>query len=243
MKSKKIIITTSWDDGHPLDIKLCSILQKYNIKGTIYIPILNKERDVMDEKEIKKISKNFEIGGHTYNHSVLTNLSNSEIDDEIIRSKKKMEEITDTKIISFCYPRGKYNKEIMKKVKNAGYVGGRTTEIFRTSFSNSFELHTTIQAVNRTLASRGKNVITSNSRKMTQELLFTKTLFNKWDVIAKKSLDYVLKNGGIWHLWGHSWEINDNNDWDTLEDVLEYVQMKGRAHNAEFVTNKEIFCM
>ena len=85
----KIFITTSWNDGHPLDVKLCSLLKKYEIKGTIYIPITNKEHEVMDEDTIKEISKNFEIGGHTYNHLILTNLSNDEINDELISSKEK----------------------------------------------------------------------------------------------------------------------------------------------------------
>ena len=237
----KTLITTSWDDGHPLDVKLCSLLQKYEIKGTIYTPITNKEHEVMDKDTIKEISKNFEIGGHTYNHLILTNLSEDEINDELVRSKKVLEEITETKIVSFCYPRGKYNKNIMKKVQNAGYIGGRTAEIFRTSFSNPYEVHTTVQAVDRVLASKGKGVIASSNRKMTQKLLFTGNLFNRWNVIAKKTLDYVLKNGGVWHLWGHSWEIDNNNDWLLLEDVLEYAQIEGRRYNAKFVTNKEIF--
>ena len=34
---KKTIVTTSWDDGHKLDLKLAALLKKYNIKGTFYI--------------------------------------------------------------------------------------------------------------------------------------------------------------------------------------------------------------
>ena len=40
------IITTSWDDGHPLDFKLAELLNKYNLKGTFYIPRSNAEHRV-----------------------------------------------------------------------------------------------------------------------------------------------------------------------------------------------------
>jgi hypothetical protein len=32
-----IYVTTSWDDGHKLDMKLAVLLKKYGIKGTFYI--------------------------------------------------------------------------------------------------------------------------------------------------------------------------------------------------------------
>jgi hypothetical protein len=28
-----------------------------------------------------------------------------------------------------------------------------------------------------------------------------------WDRIAAESMDFIINNGGVWHLWGHSWEI------------------------------------
>ena len=62
-----------------------------------------------------------------------------------------------------------------------------------------------------------------------------------WDEIALESLNYVLEHGGIWHLWGHSWEIENNEDWEKLENLLKIVQIKGKEQNAEFLTNGEIF--
>ena len=49
---KQIIVTTSWDDGHPLDFKIASLLEEYNLKGTFYIPKANCENLVMEEEEI-----------------------------------------------------------------------------------------------------------------------------------------------------------------------------------------------
>jgi len=31
-------ITTSWDDGHPMDLRVAALLAKYGIAGTFYVP-------------------------------------------------------------------------------------------------------------------------------------------------------------------------------------------------------------
>ncbi len=63
---KKIYFTTSWDDGHKLDLKLSELLAKYNIAGTFYIAKDFQGR--MTDEDIIKISKNNEIGAHTITH-------------------------------------------------------------------------------------------------------------------------------------------------------------------------------
>ena len=63
-KMKKIIITTSWDDGHRLDLKLKNLLLKYNIPATFYVPISNKERDCMNSTQINEIARKFDIIWH-----------------------------------------------------------------------------------------------------------------------------------------------------------------------------------
>jgi hypothetical protein len=47
--------------------------------------------------------------------------------------------------------------------------------------------------------------------------------FKSWDRIAIETLNFVAENGGIWHLWGHSWEVDENNDWERLERVFRRV--------------------
>lgn len=240
MDSKKIIITTSWDDGDPSDKKLSQILLKHSIPGTFYIPVKNGTMKLLTNEDIKDLSKNFEIGGHTLNHSTLSTLPQDMIKDEIMIGKEKLEEICG-KIISFAYPRGKYNDVVIKMVKDAEFKGARTAEILRTTVNDPFEYHPTVHATNRILLSKGKQMFFSDNRLLFSSLLSSGTIFKTWDKIAKKSLDFVLTNGGIWHLWGHSWEIEQNNDWKLLDDVLAYVKKKGKEFGAEFLTNGELF--
>ncbi|GIW64484.1 MAG: hypothetical protein KatS3mg092_0417 [Patescibacteria group bacterium] len=130
----KLIFTTSWDDGYPLDKKLLSFLIKYNIKGTFYIPLQNKERQVMKRNYIKKIySLGMEIGSHTLTHPILTKIDENQAQHELIESKKKLEEIIKKPVISFCYPKGKANPNLLNLVKKAGYKLARSTVLFHTN--------------------------------------------------------------------------------------------------------------
>jgi hypothetical protein len=38
--------------------------------------------------------------------------------------------------------------------------------------------------------------------------------------------DEVLAKGGVFHLWGHSWEVDKNNDWYALRRVLDYISQR-----------------
>ncbi len=64
--------------------------------------------------------------------------------------------------------------------------------------------------------------------------MFTKD----WAKIAKNTFDYVNQNGGVWHLWGHSWEIDKYNDWNKFEKILSYISNR---KNLRYLTNSEIF--
>jgi len=64
--------------------------------------------------------------------------------------------------------------------------------------------------------------------------------FNKnmdWEYLAKKMFDHVLEQGGVYHLWGHSWLIDQHKDWDKLDRVLAYISDKKAVKYAE---NKEL---
>ena len=236
----KKIVTTSWDDGYTTDKKLCSILKTYGIKGTIYSPLEYPEYEILNYDELKELSKDFEIGSHTYSHKILPLLSEEEIMTELLKSKEKLEEITSNDVISFCYPDGKYDQHVVDCVKKSGYKGARTTSLFRTNISNPFLMGTTIQAVDRMILSKGKQILNTDNKNFGNYLLSGGRIFKNWHSLAISSFDYVMKNGGIWHLWGHSKEIEDNNDWKQLEKVLEYVSNNGKKNNAEFLTNGEI---
>ena len=92
MKKKKLIITTSWDDGSVLDLKLAELLEKYSIKGTFNIPKAYLDNP-LQQKDIEDIDRKFEIGAHTLTHADLTAISLTEARKEIEGSKAYLEDL------------------------------------------------------------------------------------------------------------------------------------------------------
>ena len=234
----KVIITTSWDDGHPLDLKLANLLKRYGIPATFYVPVKIQGETTLTPDQIKEIAEDFDIGGHTYSHVNLTELPKEKAFEEIIKGKKYLEETIDREIQSFCHPFGAYNKEVISMVKKAGFEGARTVKLLEIKVSSPFEIGTTVHVGEggrshfRDFLKRSK--VLPNIR-MPIYLLARNLLFKDWFETAVDSLDFVVKNGGVFHLWGHSWEIDSGNIWEKLKLIFEYI--------SEVSKNKDILLM
>ncbi|MGS2724297.1 polysaccharide deacetylase family protein [Porticoccus sp. GXU_MW_L64] len=89
--------------------KDCEINSYINIaKETLCLNYV-EERCLMNSAEIKCMQKSglVDIGSHTMNHTRLTDSTCSPVlQQEIVQSKIKLQEITGTKIDIFCYPNG-----------------------------------------------------------------------------------------------------------------------------------------
>jgi hypothetical protein len=55
--------------------------------------------------------------------------------------------------------------------------------------------------------------------------------------MGKKMLDTVDEQGGIWHFWGHSWQVEEKNEWNILEELMAYASSK---KNFQFLTNGDM---
>ena len=67
------------------------------------------------------------IGSHTLSHPRLTRLPLSEAREEIVSSKKKLEELFGVAVEHFCYPYGDWNPAVRDLVAEAGYRTACTT--------------------------------------------------------------------------------------------------------------------
>ncbi|MBI4688141.1 MAG: polysaccharide deacetylase family protein [Nitrospirae bacterium] len=68
-----------------------------------------------------------EIGAHTRTHARLPELSRAEIEEEVIGSKKELEDALNLSIKSFAYPYGLFNEESVEAVREAGFQIACTT--------------------------------------------------------------------------------------------------------------------
>jgi peptidoglycan/xylan/chitin deacetylase (PgdA/CDA1 family) len=73
------------------------------------------------------VDSGMEIGAHTITHRNLTELSSREQEEEIAGSKDILEKRLGVTVETFCYPRGKYDEQIIDIVKKAGFKTACTT--------------------------------------------------------------------------------------------------------------------
>lgn len=217
---QKVRVTTSWDDGHKLDLRLATLLRKYGIRGTFYVCPQDREfkaEDLLRTQDILAISRDFEIGGHTITHPRLTKITIAEAEDEIVQSKSYLEELLQREVTAFCYPGGDYNDEVKGLVKKHGYKLARTTKRYAFDIPpDVFELPTTFHTYAHY----------SDLHKIFYFSDLSPIALVKhwnWELLAISLFDRVCKTGGIFHLWGHSWEIEKYNGWQKLENVLSYI--------------------
>jgi peptidoglycan/xylan/chitin deacetylase (PgdA/CDA1 family) len=76
----------------------------------------------MDERQLREVSDmGFEIGSHTSSHKDLSRLDYSAAWSELDTSKKKIEDITGKEVRSVAFPFGRYNANVVKWAREAGY--------------------------------------------------------------------------------------------------------------------------
>jgi hypothetical protein len=79
-------------------------------------------------QEIREMSEDgIDFGAHTVNHPILTNISLSEAEREIVQSKKEIEEKISKEVRHFAYPNGEFNDDIINLVKKSGFLSAVTT--------------------------------------------------------------------------------------------------------------------
>lgn len=232
-------LTISVDDGHPTDLKSAELLSKYGLKATFYIPRINSEKAVMKESDIKIIAESFEIGGHTYSHKPLSNLADNEIKKEVQDGKRWLEQLLGREIIPFCYPRGKFNSSVIRAVRDSGFKGARTCMYNLNDFPKNpflWGVGTHAHSHSRTVQIRHA-ILEKNFKGLVNFFLVHKGNVD-WINHFKLVVEYVERNGGIVHLYLHSWEIDKLNEWRRLEDLFRYLSAK---KSFKRLTNGELF--
>jgi peptidoglycan-N-acetylglucosamine deacetylase len=227
-------VTTSWDDGHVLDERLAGLLSAKEIKATFYIATQNVEYPasaLLDAAGLRELATRFEIGGHTLTHRRLTGLSLADADADIRAGKARLEEITDRAVTSFCYPGGQYKAEHAALVKDAGFRCARTVRRLCTgAVTDPFAMATTVQA--RPHPRDWPRIAAANRFRPVRSV----RCFD-WAALAVSLFDQVLAEGGVFHLWGHSWEVDRLGQWDRLAMVLDHISHRPQAR---YVTNGEL---
>ncbi len=195
-KAGKGYVCLSFDDYHPLNLKIDEILHAQGIEATFFI----ETGTVGAMQQIKQLfERGHEIGSHTIHHPAdIKAIHQVECVSELEGSKKMIESVTHRPCTSFAYPRGRYNDDIVAMVKRAGYESARGTRVLETEWTDPFTAGTTIHLYEGRKEYNGRPL----------------------EVLIPFYLKHVVDHGGTFSLWGHAREIDRDGLWTTLEKAV-----------------------
>ncbi len=232
-------VTISADDGHPTDLRTADLLDKYGLAATFYIPANNPERPVMDAAQIREISERFEVGGHTLNHMPLRALPPAKAWSEINEGKTWLENALGRAVVSFCYPFGKFDVRTAALVKQAGFIGARTCLLNLCEFPrNPFFWGVSTHAGPHSKYIQLRHALLEQNFAGARNFFQTYKGSTDWQQHFLYALDHVESNGGIAHLYLHSWEIAGAGDWGKLESIFKSIRKRNSLMS---VTNGALF--
>ncbi len=143
MSTKGHSVVLTFDDGYENFEKYAfPVLKKYGFPATVFLVagLLGKSAqwladdgrfapDLMDVETVLRLrSHGITFGSHALTHPRLTQVDQGSLEKEIRDSKKILEDIFGEEIKYFCYPSGDYNEDVVRVVKDAGYVAALTCD-------------------------------------------------------------------------------------------------------------------
>lgn len=109
------------------------ILKKHEAKATFFV-IADRALNLIDDGEQRKYATIdqiremtsgdlVDVGSHSCTHCRLADLTDGQLNYEIIESRDKLQSALDREISFFSYPFGNFDERVMKFVKRAKYFG------------------------------------------------------------------------------------------------------------------------
>ncbi len=214
-----LLATTSWDDGHPSDLRVADLLEKHGLDGTFYIPCANVEgRPVMQRREIAQLGSRFEIGGHTQGHISLAGMAPGRAARQIRSNKLRLEDILGQEVCGFAYVRGHHDRTVRGLVTKAGYRYARTVRnLMSAPGCKRLEVPTTAQFYPHKPATYVKNYLSGGPSFQRAAILSAVLGKGDFSIRLLNTAETCLRSGGYFHLWGHSWELDENDLWAELD--------------------------
>ena len=218
-EGKKKALTLSYDDGVRQDARLINIMQKNGLKGTFNInsglyPQEQTDSVRMTENQVRELYTNsgMEVAIHGLTHTFLSQITESHCCYQVIKDRENLERLFHKVIRGMAYPNNAYNDKVVACLKSAGIAYARTTistETFKIP-TDWLRLETTCHHKNSKLMELAKKFVE----------------------------DEVIKESWLFYLWGHSYEFDDNNNWNVIEKFAEYT---GNRNDIWYATNIEIY--
>lgn len=118
-EEKKIALSFDAAWGNEDTRKILEVLKKHNVKATFFMTGGWVESYPDDVKAI--LAEGHDLGNHSENHKYMTQLSEAEKKEELMKVHNKVKELTGYDMFLFRAPYGDYDNSVVKTAKECGY--------------------------------------------------------------------------------------------------------------------------
>ncbi len=118
-QEKKIAISFDAAWGNEDTAKILNILQKNNVRATFFMTGGWVESYPDDVKAI--LAAGHDLGNHSENHKNMSQLSDAEKKEELMKVHQKVQELTGYEMFLFRPPYGDYDNAVVNVAKDCGY--------------------------------------------------------------------------------------------------------------------------
>ncbi|MDE5721462.1 MAG: polysaccharide deacetylase family protein [Clostridia bacterium] len=215
-------LTLSYDDGVSADKRLLKLFSRYGLKGAFNLnnPLYGEgKHGTMSEAEALNAYKDCgqEIALHGDKHIFLSKVPLSEAASEILDNRNYLERTYNKIVRGMAYAYGDFNQKVKDMLAALGVIYARTTKS-----THGFELPVDWLELNPTC---------HHTEEVFEEL--TEKFLS-----ADPNAEFKKRGPLLYYVWGHSYEFDDNGNWNAIEDFAERVSNR---NDIWYATGAEIY--
>ncbi len=214
-------LTLSYDDGVIHDKRLVDIMVKNGLKGTFNVSAgrfgnSGEYKLSVDEMKDTYIKNGMEIAVHGLHHRFMTELPDGVRCYEVMKDRESLEKLTGGIVRGMAYAFGNFDDKVVETLKHAGIAYARTTVS-----TEKFDIPKDWLRLPATCHHKNPKLF---------ELAEKFINYDEKDAWRKKAQ--------LFYLWGHSYEFNNDDNWDVIE---RFSEMTGGRDDTWYATNIEIY--
>lgn len=220
---KKKAVTFSYDDGVEQDVRLVGLMNLYGMKATFNLNsgiqtnasgFVETKSGIMvrrmNQKGLRSLYQGHEIASHGLTHANLLDCDEETLYNEVFADKRNLEYLFEQEVVGYAYPYGCYHDMAVKVLADCGFRYARTVE-------------------------------PSAGFGMQRDLLRFKPCYHHNDAGIFEGIEKFLmmevKEPALFYVWGHSYELDADQNWDHMEKILKRLA----GHNDIFYgTNAQV---
>lgn len=188
-------VVFSFDDGRTHDRRLVEMMNRYGLKGTFHLNsgFFGNEGYIKAD-EVAELYQGHEVSAHTVTHPFLEQSPLDQVAEEILSDRAALESLVGYPVRGMSYPFGTYNDKVVNALPALGIEYSRTVQSH-----GGFEMpgdplrwHPTCH--HKSMVEKAEAFVGLQAK------------YNRWQLLF---------------IWGHSYEFENDNNWELVDRVGE----------------------